>query len=44
MMKHVFMLALAISVGIAVAKMFGGTINIAGLLGGATAAKPAGTP
>lgn len=39
MVKHVFMLALAISVGIAVAKMFGGTFNLAGLLSGTTAAK-----
>jgi hypothetical protein len=43
MMKHVFMLALAISVGIAVAKMFGGTFNLSGLLGGLTTPKPAGT-
>jgi hypothetical protein len=39
MMKHVFMMALAISVGIAVAKLFGGTFNLAGLLGGTTAVK-----
>ena len=34
MLKHVFMLALAISVGIAVAKMFGGTFNLTSLFGG----------
>jgi hypothetical protein len=32
MLKHVFYLALAISVGIAVSKIFGGTFNIASLL------------
>ena len=38
MLKHVFMLALAISVGMAVAKMFGGTFNLTSLFGTTTAA------
>jgi hypothetical protein len=33
-MKHIFYLALAISVGVAVSKIFGGTFNIGGLLSG----------
>ncbi len=37
MLKHVFMLALAISVGVGVAKMFGGTFNLASLFSGTTA-------
>jgi hypothetical protein len=36
MLKHVFWLALAIAVGVAVAKMFGGSFNLAGLFGGTT--------
>ena len=34
MLKHVFWLALAIAVGLAVAKMFGGTFNITSLFSG----------
>lgn len=41
MAKHIFYLALAISVGMAVSKMFGGTFNIAGLLSGASTTKTA---
>jgi hypothetical protein len=36
MLKHGFYLALAIAVGLAVAKMFGGTFNLASLFGGTT--------
>jgi hypothetical protein len=36
MLKHVFWLSLAIAVGVAVAKMFGGSFNLAGLFGGTT--------
>lgn len=36
MLKHGFYLALAIAVGLAVAKMFGGSFNLASLFGGTT--------
>jgi predicted Kef-type K+ transport protein len=36
MAKHVFHLALAIAVGIAVAKMFGGSFNLTSLFSGLT--------
>lgn len=36
MLKHGFYLALAIAVGLAVAKMFGGSFNLTSLFGGST--------
>jgi hypothetical protein len=46
MLKHVFWLGLAIAVGLAVAKMFGGTFNLSSLFGGlgTTTTPPASTP
>jgi hypothetical protein len=41
MAKHIFHLALAIAVGVAIAKMFGGSFNIASLLSGVTGIKTA---
>jgi hypothetical protein len=36
MLKHAFYLSLAIAVGLAVAKMFGGSFNLTSLFGGTT--------
>jgi hypothetical protein len=36
MLKHAFYLSLAIAVGLAVAKMFGGSFNLGSLFGGTT--------
>jgi hypothetical protein len=43
MLKHVFWLGLAIAVGLAVAKMFGGTFNLTSLFSGLTGSTTATT-